>query len=170
MHLETLISSVIALAEHSAIADAIREDDLLFPLIETVHVLAISLVVGSISIVDLRLLGLASVTRPAGALTRSVLPITWMAFAFAVTSGALLFVSHASQYLANKFFLAKLAIIVAAGLNMALFHAITAKGLDRWDMDPLPPAAARAAGALSLLLWIFAIACGRWIGFTMPPG
>ena len=60
----------ISYFEDSALADNIRENDVLFPLIESVHVVSICLVVGSILVVDLRLLGLASVSRPVSRVTR----------------------------------------------------------------------------------------------------
>ena len=70
--------------EGSELADTIRENDLLFPVIESVHVLAICLVVGSILVVDLRLLSLASVNWPVSRVTHSILPLTWCEFAVAV--------------------------------------------------------------------------------------
>jgi hypothetical protein len=50
---------------------------------------------------------------------------------------------------------------------MAVFQLVTRRGIDGWDKAATPPAAARLAGGLSLLLWITIIACGRTIGFTM---
>ncbi len=164
------VYELISLAENSSLADFIREDDVAFPLIETAHVLAISPVIGSISILDLRLAGLASLDRPVGRLTHAILPITWSAFVLAVVSGGLLFISHASKYLENSFFLIKLLLIAAAGLNMAVFHLMTAKGLSRWENNAQPPLSAKLAGTLSLLFWVSIVACGRWIGFTMPVG
>jgi hypothetical protein len=161
------LQDFIAYFEDSGLADNIRENDLLFPLIESVHVLAISLVVGSILVVDLRLLGLASVRRPAGRVINGILPLTWSAFAIAVASGSLLFISNATKYLANGYFVAKLFLILAAGLNMAVFHFISAKDLPKWENEPVPPLSARLAGGLSILLWIAVVSCGRWIGFTM---
>jgi hypothetical protein len=158
----------ISYFEHSALADTIRENDILFPLIESVHVLSICLVVGSILVVDLRLLGLASIYRPVSRIISAILPTTWGAFAFAVASGSLLFISNASEYLGNGYFVAKLVLICMAGLNMAIFHGISAKDLPRWESDAVPPLPARLAGGLSILLWVSVIACGRWIGFTMP--
>src|SRR5271156_5233150 len=105
---------VIRFIEDNSLADSIRENDLLFPLIESIHVLAICLVVGSILAVDLRLVGLASVRRPVRAVTRGILPLTWGAFAVAVASGGLLFVSNATKYLGNGFFVAKMFLIAAA--------------------------------------------------------
>ena len=164
-----MLQDLIAFVEHGTLGELVRENDLLFPFIESVHVLAVCLVVGSIAVVDLRLLGFASVDRPVGRLMRSILPITVSAFGLAVAAGSLLFISHASKYLENRFFIAKITLIALAGVNMAVFHLIGARNLDQWENDALPPLFARLAGGLSLFLWVSVVACGRWIGFTMPP-
>ncbi len=165
-----LLKDLISVLENSALADNIRENDVLFPLVELVHVLAICLVVGSILAVDLRLLGLAWSNRSASSVTRGVLPLTLGAFFVAVGSGGLMFISNATKYLGNGFFIAKLALIGVAGLNMLIFHFVSARDQPRWDHQALPPLSARLAGAISIVLWIAVVACGRWIGFTMEPG
>ena len=164
------LRDLISVLESSALADNIRENDLLFPLVESVHVLAICLVVGSILAVDLRLLGVAWIHRSVSSVTRGVLPLTWGAFVVAVGSGGLMFISNATKYLGNGFFIAKMVLIGAAGLNMAMFHFISAKELSRWDNERRLPLPAKLAGGLSILLWVAVVACGRWIGFTMEPG
>lgn len=164
------LADLISYLENSRLADNIRENDLLFPFIESVHVLSICLVVGSILAVDLRLLGLASIRRSVSRVTHGILPLTWCAFVVAVASGGLLFISNATKYLGNGFFIAKLFLIGAAGLNMAIFYAISAKDLPRWENETRLPLPARLAGGLSILLWVAVVACGRWIGFTMPVG
>jgi hypothetical protein len=161
------LQAFIAYFEDSGLADNIRENDLLFPLIESVHVVAICLVVGSILVADLRLLGLASIDRPVSRVINGVLPLTWSAFAVAVASGSLMFISNPTKYLANGYFVAKLLLICAAGLNMAVFHAVSARDLPQWEKATTPPLPARLAGGLSILLWVAVVACGRWIGFTM---
>jgi hypothetical protein len=160
----------ISYLESSSIADSIRENDLLFPLIESLHVLAICLVVGSILVVDLRLLGFASTRWSVSRVTRATLPLTWGAFVVAVASGGLMFISNATKYLGNGFFIAKMILIGVAGLNMAVFHFIGARDQPKWENDSRPPLTARLAGGLSILLWVAVVACGRWIGFTMQPG
>jgi hypothetical protein len=162
-----MLSEFISYFEDSALADNIRENDLLFPLIESVHVVSICLVVGSILVIDLRLLGLASINRPVSRITKAILPLTWSAFAVAAASGLLLFISNATKYLENGYFVAKVLLICAAGLNMAIFHGISAKDLPRWENEAALPLPARLAGGLSILLWVAVVACGRWIGFTM---
>lgn len=146
---------------------AIRENGLLFPWIESVHVLAITLVMGSIAVVDLRMLGVASRRRSISQLSAEVLPITWIAFVIAAITGLLLFTSNAVKYSHNGFFLWKMFLMVLAGSNMLVFNLITSRGIEAWDESPKTPNTVRLAGALSLSLWIAIIVCGRWIGFTM---
>ena len=151
----------------SAIGAGIRESNVLFPWIESLHVLAATTVVGTIAIVDLRLLGYASHRKGARQLILDLLPFTWAAFGLAVVTGSLLFTSNASGYAANTQFLSKMAVLLLAGINMAYFHLTAYRRIDQWD-DALPtPKAVRIAGATSLVLWITIVFLGRWIGFTI---
>lgn len=146
-------------------SSAIRTSDWLFPTIETLHVLTLTLVVGSIAMVDLRLIGVASRERPVRQLTADVLPWTWISFVLAAISGFLMFSSSATKYLDDGPFRVKLALLVLAGVNMAVFHCLTYRRVQEWDRA-VPPMAAKLAGGISLLLWIGIVFCGRWVGFT----
>ncbi len=152
--------------ESTPIAVAISESSWLFPGIESVHVLAITLVVGSISMVDLRLLGINLRDRPVQELIAEVLPWTWISFAVAVCSGALLFSSNATHYWGTVPFRAKMLVMALAGLNMLVFHATTYRGVAAWGASRRLPRAARVSGGLSLALWIGVVSLGRWIGFV----
>jgi hypothetical protein len=143
----------------------IRESVWLFPTIETVHVFALVLVVGSIMTVDLRLLGLANRERPFSELAGEMLPWTWVAFAVAASAGLLMFSSKALTYYGNIPFRIKMCCLLLAGINMALFHWLGTRHLATWDRKQ-PPMPARIAGGASLLLWTAIVAAGRWIGFT----
>jgi uncharacterized protein DUF6644 len=143
----------------------IRESAWLFPTIETVHVFALVLVVGSIMTVDLRLLGFANRERPFSELAGEMLPWTWVAFAVAAGAGLLMFSSKALIYYGNIPFRIKMCCLLLAGINMALFHWLGTRHLQTWDRMR-PPKLARFAGGASLLLWITIVAAGRWIGFT----
>lgn len=138
----------------------------MFPLLETLHVFALIAVLGTIALVDWRLIGLASRDHRVTVLSRQALPWTWGGFVLAVVSGGLMTVGQAGEYVTNPAFQLKLLLIVLAGLNMAAFHLIPWKTVVSWDAGQAPPTAARIAGALSLALWIGIIACGRWIAFT----
>jgi hypothetical protein len=151
--------------EHRPFAIAIAESTWLFPIVETTHVLALTVVVGSVAMMDLRLLGVGSRSRPASEVIASSLPWAWSAFVVAFTMGALMFASKASTYYVNVPFRIKMICLALAALNMLLFHFFTARGIAGWD-NGTPPRAAKVAAACSLTLWIVIVATGRWIGFT----
>lgn len=150
--------------QNQPFAQAIAQGTWEFPWLETLHVLAISLVVGSVAIMDLRLLGVGQ-QRPVSQVLSASLPWTWCAFAVGVTAGSLLFCSKAVTYYGDLPFRIKMVCLGIAGLNMLVFHAVTARGMEAWDRGP-PPLAARLAGGISLTLWVVIVASGRWIGFT----
>ena len=138
-----------------------------FTTVEVVHVFAIAMVIGTIAIVDLRLLGFASTKRPVAELSRKVLPFTWAAFAIAVVAGSLLFISRAPEYFVNAMFWIKMALIVIAGINMMIFEFITVRGVKEWNLSPTPPLAARLAGGISIASWVLVVVFGRLIAFTL---
>jgi hypothetical protein len=143
----------------------IRESEWLFPMIETVHVFALALVVGSIMTVDLRLLGLTNKERPFSEVASEMLPWTWRAFGVAALAGLLMFSSKALVYYGNIPFRIKMLCLLLAGINMSMFHWIGTRHLAVWDAGA-PPWSARLAGGASLSLWITIVAAGRWVGFT----
>jgi hypothetical protein len=143
----------------------IRESDWLFPTIETVHVFALVLVVGTIMTVDLRLLGFANKERPFSQVASEMLPWTWIAFSIAALAGMLMFSSKALTYYGNIPFRLKMVCLMLAGINMVMFHWLGTRRLESWDRGP-PPRAAKFAGGASLLLWTTIVAAGRWVGFT----
>jgi hypothetical protein len=150
----------------SAIAEAIRSGEWWFPAIETVHVLSLATVFGSILLVDLRLVGLSSRTSAVSRLTQETLPYTWAAFGMAVLTGSLMFISKAPVYFHNLQFRLKFVFMLLAGVNMLLFHSGIYRRVAQWDLTLPPPTAARIAGALSIAFWLSIIALGRWVGFT----
>jgi hypothetical protein len=81
----------------------------------------------------------------------------------------MMFTAHASDFISSPVFILKMCLIMLAGLNAALFHAITFRTADVWDSEEMrklpPPPSARAAGAFSLLLWVSVIACGRLLAY-----
>jgi hypothetical protein len=163
------MSDLLLAAEHTPLAAAMRGEvggEWLFPIVETLHVISLAMVFGSIVMVDLRLVGNTSRDSAVSKLSREVLPYTWGAFICAAVTGSLLFVSKAHVYFYNLQFQLKCLCMLLAGVNMAVFHFGTYRHVLEWDMRLPPPRAARLAGGLSIALWIGVICFGRWIGFT----
>lgn len=160
------IAGVLSTVESSRVAESIRDSLYLFPLIESAHVLGLTMVFGTIAIIDLRLLGIASTKRPFRRIASDVLKWTWAAFALTVASGALMFITNADVYYHNSFFRTKMLLLLVAGINMFVFELTAARTVHRWDNEAKAPLAGRTAAALSLVLWIAIIFLGRWTGFT----
>ena len=150
--------------EASALGQAMRQWLWLYPAVETVHIVGIALLVGSILVFDLRLLGFSR-SLPLRRLAAHILPWSAASFLLIVPSGLAMFVAHASELISNPVFPLKICLILLAGANAGIFHAGIFRGVARWDVDVLPPLAARAAAAISLLLWISVIACGRLLAY-----
>lgn len=160
------IPAFIHTLQASGIAEWMRSSVKAMPIVEAIHVLAAATVFGSVLVVDLRLLGIRDAARAFTRVSGEMLRFTWAAFAVAVVTGALMFFANAATYYVNTAFRFKVAAILLAGVNMALFHGFTQRGVSAWDHRAATPGAARLAGALSVLLWIAVIFFGRWIGFT----
>jgi hypothetical protein len=154
----------IAALEMMPIAVAMRQALWLYPIVEIVHITGFAVLVGSIVVLDLRLLGLSR-DISARRLARHVLPWTIGAFLLIVPTGLLMFMAHASDFVSNRAFQLKLTLIGLAGVNAALFHTGTFSGVAKWDIAVAPPPAARAHAVASLLLWAGVIACGRLLAY-----
>jgi hypothetical protein len=157
------VSHFLEWLQGTPLAVAVAED--WFPAVESLHVIAMAMVAGTIFIVDTRLIGLTSTRLPFTYVSHRLLPWTWGAFAGAVATGALMFIGSAINYYGNTPFRVKMVLLVLAGLNMLVFQLVTFRGVAAWDSGR-PPAAARAAGLLSVALWGGVIGFGRWIGFV----
>lgn len=160
------VAHLTAALESSRLATAIRNSLYLFPLIESVHVIGLTLVFGTIAIIDLRLLGLASTRRPFTAIASDVLRWTWLAFAITVATGLLMFVTSAGTYYQNPYFRGKMVLLLLSGVNMLAFELTARRSVQRWDQHLAGPTAGRVVATVSLALWISVIVLGRWVGFT----
>jgi hypothetical protein len=160
------IADALSFVESSRLAERIRDSLYLFPLIESCHVLGLTMVFGTIAIIDLRLLGIASTRRSFRRIASDVLKWTWAAFGLTVVTGSLMFITNAGVYYHNFFFRTKMILLVLAGINMLAFELTAARSMHQWDNERAAPPSGRTVAALSLLLWIAIIFLGRWTGFT----
>jgi hypothetical protein len=138
-----------------------------FPLLESFHVLSSTFIVGSILMVDLRLLNLAGTRYPVTRIIREVIPWTYAASAVSVLTGIGMFITRASRYAEIPAFQIKMTLLVLAAVNMAIFHLVSARRISNWDTASSTTAAARFAGGCSLLLWIGIMLSGRWVGHVL---
>ena len=164
------ITAFLKSLEATGLASRIRDSQFAFPLIEATHVFCFSLVFGTIAIIDLRLLGIASTQRSFKRMASDILKWTWAAFAFTVLTGVLMFITNATVYYDNFYFRTKMVLLVLAGINMLVFEMTAGRTIHRWDTAPSAPRAGKAVALLSLTIWVGVIFVGRLIGFTTKPG
>ena len=160
------ITALLKSLEASGLANRIRDSLWLFPLIESTHVIGLALVFGTIAIIDLRLLGIASTQRSFQRMASDILKWTWGAFALTALTGSLMFITNASVYYHNVFFRTKMLLLALTGINTLFFELTTGRTIEGWDHARSAPRAGKAVAALSLAMWIGIICMGRLIGFT----
>ncbi len=149
----------------SPLARVLTESVWLYATVEILHVLGFVLLVGSITIVDLRMLGLARAIS-ISALMRLILPWTLGSLLVVIPTGLMLFTANAAELIGNRTFLIKLLLLSLVATNALIYHAGPHQGVRAWDEHVMPPRTARLAAGLSLLLWVAIISAGRLIEYT----
>ncbi len=149
-------------SENLWIGHAIADTTWAFPVIETIHILALTVMFGAMILIDLRLVGLGMRKESVSLLTRNLEPyMTWGLIAMLV-SGFLLFSSEAMKCYANDGFRLKMELLVPA----VLFQFTFFRWVTRQDDVKRSSAAGWAASVLSTVLWMGVGVCGRAIGFV----
>jgi hypothetical protein len=152
--------------DQTAVGSTIRQSLWLFPAIETVHLLGMAALVGTITVLDLRLLGWTMPQRRVSEVVARLLPWTWLGFGVQVVTGALLFSSEAVKIYGNPAFRLKMLFLLLAGIQALIFQTVVSRKLPAWDDRPASPVMARITGMISILLWIAIVTAGRFIGFV----
>ncbi|MEW9553263.1 hypothetical protein [Nonomuraea sp. NPDC050783] len=161
-----LVPDLLRWLEETRLAELVRVTPWVYSALEVVHLLGLALLVGPAALFDLRLLGAGRGAITVVAAARHLLPVARAGLAAAAGSGAAMFAAGAREIAGTGAAPVKLALLAVAGLNVALFHLGVYRRVSTWDGARRTPAAARAAGAVSLLTWAGVVACGRLIAYT----
>jgi hypothetical protein len=138
------------------------------PIVETVHVLTLTVFLGFVLLLDLRLLDLALRRFMVAEIFRQLNPGMFAGFAVMVVTGVLLFVGDPLAIYSTLFFKLKMLMLLLAGINILLFNHTLGRRLPQWD-TARTPTGARLAGLASLVLWVLIVAAGRGIAYQLPP-
>jgi hypothetical protein len=144
---------------------ALHESLFMYPLIESTHVLALTLFVGLTVMFDLRLLGWTFRNVPMTEFTRRLLPLAQGGFVVMLITGLLLFYAIPVRNYQNIFFRVKMVMLVLAVMNIWYFHNRTERRIAEWDSGR-PPRAARLAAIASIVLWFAIVVAGRMIAYN----
>jgi hypothetical protein len=141
------------------------------PIVETIHVLTLTLFLGFAVMLDMRLLGVVMKRRRMSEVLAQFNPWLFCGFAIMIVTGALLFSADpiTFYYTHPPFFKIKMIMLVLAGLNVLIFNATIGRKVAEWDLSPSTPGAAKLAAVVSIGLWVLIIAAGRAIAYVLPP-
>jgi hypothetical protein len=148
------------------ISTGIRETAGIIPTTQSIHIIAVAVVVGSALVTDLRLAGVLATDETPQTVVRRYLPWMWAAIAVLLATGAILIVGEPNRVLGNLVFWTKMALVVLAfGLTLLFRYPILHPQFRlehaRWAALVKPMA------WVSLLVWIAVIFCGRWIAYAI---
>ena len=137
-----------------------------WPIMESLHFLGLSMLIGAIGTFDLRLMGLGK-KIPIAELHR-VIPWGIAGYCLNIATGLTFLMTEPDQYIYNPSFHFKILFMTVAGLNVAAFYSVVF-----WKVRVLPPGvstpfSAKVIGVVSLSMWIGVIIAGRLLTFYRP--
>jgi hypothetical protein len=142
--------------QHAGWVTTLATSRWLYGLVSVVHYSAVLFCIGTIVLLDLRILGIADRNRALSLFAGQLRPWTWIGFGSAVVSGFLLFATEAGDYAAVTPFRVKMLIIV-----LAVISALAKEwSVPNWDRAPVVPVTARLLALTSMVLWLGAILAG----------
>jgi hypothetical protein len=156
--------ALLGALEEGSIASTMRDSLWLFPLVETVHIIGFSVLVGAVIMFDLRILGVSK-RISIRLLAQHLLPCSVAAFLLVVPSGVLMFASEATDLVGNRAFVVKMLLLMLAGANAAAFQLGSFRDAELWDQNTPSPTGARLHALASMLIWSGVITCGRLIAY-----
>ena len=151
--------------ESTGFSTAIREGTLYFPTLDGLHLFGISLMFGSISIFDLRLVGWIFKNDPVTEVYEQLIGWTYFGFGLVVLTGTLLFISEPVRCYQSWWYWGKMVLVILGGVNAKYFEWFTYKSVGDWNTSPNLPGMARMAGLASLVIWTAVITVGRFFAF-----
>ena len=144
----------------------LREMPYPFPIIESIHILALGASFGTILWVDLRLMNVVMRDRRVSDVISQLEPYAIIGFAAMFVSGSFLFLSEPVKAYTTWAFRIKIVMLVLAGINIWFFHRGIYTTIHQWDHKKVLPWQARFTGFSSLLLWLGIIIAGRWTAYV----
>jgi len=149
------------------LSDAIKVHAWAVPVIQTVHILAIAVLMGTVLIVDLRLVGLGGRSQRIGHVARRYLPWFWAAFAVLAVTGALMVIGEPSRELLNPSFWLKMKLLIVALVVTGTFSLLVWNRADHLDDNPRARRIAALLAVGMLLVFVAIIFAGRFIAYTI---
>ena len=149
----------------TSLSHAIASRFWIVPTVQSLHILAIAVVLASIAMLDLRLAGVLGREQPMRGLTLRFYPWIWGALVVLFVTGLIMIMSEPARELLNWVFWTKMVLILGAVLFTAPVRSLLEDCRYR-DLQQRKQLIVRACAIASLVLWIAVVTCGRWIAYA----
>ena len=136
------------------------------PLVQTVHIIAIAILLTSVYVVSFRLIGLTRGTQALATLTAKLTPWIWTAFCVLLVTGILLTITEPARELLNWAFRVKMLMVLALAGMLWLVQLRMRRNPEYWTESPARRHAARAIGIVSVIVGASIVTAGRWIAYV----
>jgi hypothetical protein len=137
----------------------------IIPAVQSVHITCIAIVMGSVALIDLRLLGVTGRSHSISGLTNRLLPWVWVSLVILLLSGAILIIGEPVRSLENPAFQAKMLMLLCVVAMTFHFQSMLRGDTAFWELSPVRRNTAKATAIVSLLLWVGIVFAGRWIAY-----
>lgn len=136
------------------------------PVVQTVHIIAIAILLTSVYVVSFRLIGLTRGGQPLAALMARSSPWVWTALCVLLATGVLLTITEPARELLNWVFRVKMLLVLALAAILLLVQARTRRNPTYWSASALRAIEARALGIAAVLIGACIVTAGRWIAYV----
>jgi hypothetical protein len=133
--------------------------------VQSVHIICIAIVMGSVALIDLRLLNITGRSQSIASMTSRLLPWVWVSLVILLITGALLAIAEPVRSLENPAFQAKMLLILCVGTLTLFFQKMVRGDVAFWELSPARRATAKMTAIVSLLMWVAIVFAGRWIAY-----
>lgn len=150
----------------TSLSDTLKEQLWVVPTSQSIHILAVSIVFASASMINLRLLGVGRSGRSVSQLSATLVPWMWRALAVLLFTGIIQTIAEPVRQFATPMFWIKLALIVIVSTMTAIYATTVRHNAPLWDAEATRPAGAKIFALVSMVFWLVIVVCGRFIGYT----
>ena len=164
--MEHAIASFCDWLANTPVSMVIQSVSWIIPMVQSVHIMAVTVVVGAVLAVDMKLLGVVGRGSPISAATRRFLPWLWVALVVLLLTGSILTAAEPRRELINNVFRLKMALILVVCTVTGAFQLAVSRNAAAWGDTPSNQWQARLLAIATLAIWIAIIMCGRWIAYV----
>ncbi len=160
-----MLLSFIHWIAHTSASDTISNATWIIPLFQSIHIMAIAVVVSTMGMLDLRLMGLSGTRYSMRTTVDRYIPWMWVSVIILFCTGVVLITGEPERSLGNWVFQVKMGLLVTVLLVTVGFNQMIKHNLDSWEQSPTHQLTAKLTGFVSLILWVGIVVAGRWIAY-----